>query len=83
MVGLHPPLLQQVAVKLGHLHSMTMKAYSVDLRTKVVESVRRGIAKSETAVTVAAGVVFLGLALLGGMEQPGVEEMDSGMESML
>jgi transposase len=49
MVGLHPPLLQQVAVKLGHLHSMTMKAYSVDLRTKVVESVRRGIAKSETA----------------------------------
>ncbi len=26
-----------------------MKAYSVDLRTKVVESVRRGISKSETA----------------------------------
>jgi transposase-like protein len=26
-----------------------MKAYSVDLRTKVVESLRRGISKSETA----------------------------------
>ena len=26
-----------------------MKAYSVDLRTKIVESVRRGISKSETA----------------------------------
>jgi transposase len=26
-----------------------MKAYSVDLRTKVVESVKRGISKSETA----------------------------------
>jgi transposase len=36
-------------VKLRHLHSVTMKAYSVDLRTKVVESVRRGISKSETA----------------------------------
>ena len=42
-------LLQQLAVKLRHLHSVTMKAYSVDLRTKVVESVRRGISKSETA----------------------------------
>ena len=36
-------------MKLRHLHSVTMKAYSVDLRTKVVESIRRGIAKSETA----------------------------------
>jgi transposase len=36
-------------VKLRHLHSVIMKAYSVDLRTKVVESVRRGISKSETA----------------------------------
>ena len=26
-----------------------MKAYSVDLRIKIVESVRRGISKSETA----------------------------------
>jgi transposase len=26
-----------------------MKAYSIDLRTKIVESVRRGISKSETA----------------------------------
>ena len=26
-----------------------MKAYSVDLRTKLVESVRRGVSKSETA----------------------------------
>jgi transposase-like protein len=42
-------LSQQLAVKLRHLHSVTMKAYSVDLRTKVVESVRRGISKSETA----------------------------------
>jgi predicted metal-binding membrane protein len=41
------------------------------------------IARPLGAVMVAAGVVFLGLALLGGMEQPGVEEMDSGMESML
>ena len=36
-------------MKLRHLHSVTMKAYSVDLRTKVVESIRRGISKSETA----------------------------------
>ena len=28
-----------------------MKAYSIDLRTKVVESVRRGVSKSETART--------------------------------
>ena len=26
-----------------------MKAYSMDLRTKIVESVRRGVSKSETA----------------------------------
>ena len=26
-----------------------MKAYSIDLRTKIVESVRRGVSKSETA----------------------------------
>ena len=41
------------------------------------------IARPLGVVMVAAGVVFLGLALLGGMEQPGVEEVDSGMESML
>ena len=41
------------------------------------------IARPLGVVMVAAGVVFLGLALLGGMEHPGVEEMDSGMESML
>ena len=26
-----------------------MKAYSIDLRTKIVESVRRGVSESETA----------------------------------
>jgi transposase len=36
-------------VKLRHLHSVTMKASSVDLRTKVVESVKKGFSKSETA----------------------------------
>ncbi len=29
---------------------------------------------------VAGGVVFLGLALLGGTEQPGAEEMRPGVE---
>ena len=42
-------MLQQLAVKLHHLHPMAMKAYSLDLRTKVVQSVRRSISKSETA----------------------------------
>jgi hypothetical protein len=32
-----------------------MKAYSVDLRTKVVESLRRGISKSETARSLCLG----------------------------
>ncbi len=36
-------------MKLHHLHPMAMKAYSLDLRTKVVQSIRRGISKSETA----------------------------------
>ena len=41
------------------------------------------IARPLSVVMVAAGVVFLGLTVLGGTEQPGVEEMDPGMESML
>jgi hypothetical protein len=52
------------------------------------------IARPLGVLMVAAGVVFLGLTLLGGMEQPGMEkmepgaeepemrEMDSGMDSM-
>src|SRR5215207_4905595 len=34
-------LLQQLAVKLRHLRSVFIEAFLVDLRTKVVESVRR------------------------------------------
>jgi predicted metal-binding membrane protein len=40
------------------------------------------IARPLGVVMVAAGVVFFGLTLLGGMEQPGVEEMDSRVGSM-
>ena len=40
------------------------------------------IARPLGVVMVAAGIVFLGLTVLGGMEQPGLEEMYSRVESM-
>lgn len=42
-------LLQRLAVVLHHQHYGHMKAYSIDLRTKIVESVRKGVSTSETA----------------------------------
>ncbi len=38
------------------------------------------IARPLGVLMVAAGVVFLGLTLLGGMEQPGMEKMEPGVE---
>jgi hypothetical protein len=38
------------------------------------------VARPLGVVMLAGGVVFLGLALLGGTEQPGAEEMRPGVE---
>jgi transposase len=43
--------LEQVATPLSHWHHWYMKAYSEDLRTKIVQAVERGMSKTRAAKT--------------------------------
>jgi transposase len=44
-------LLEQLATPLDHRHHWSMKAYSEDLRKKIVEAVERGMSKTMAART--------------------------------
>ncbi len=46
-----PDLLQHIAAQLSQWHYQRMNAYSEDLRKKIVEALRHGMAKSEAART--------------------------------
>ena len=48
-------LLQRIAVRLDEVHHLVMKAYSVDLREKIVAAVRRGMSKAQVALTFGVG----------------------------
>ena len=49
-------VLQPLAVRLGCRHRVCMRAYSVDLRWKIVEAVWRGMSKAEAAHAFGVGI---------------------------
>jgi transposase-like protein len=48
--------LKHLAVRLDRSHHVRMRAYSLDLRRKVVEAVLRGMPKAEAARTFGIGI---------------------------
>ncbi len=48
--------LQPLAVRLGCRHRVCMRAYSVDLRRKIVEALWRGLSKAEAARAFGVGI---------------------------